>query len=683
MKKTIPLILTVFILLTVIVSAFASESRVKSFAQLKEEYPDHFLYLALDATETDGQGKEIPSDTFLLPGDTVKIRVYFKTDYYSSPASPVFIWSGDFFELRTETLTANTSDDFKFRNLKLKLDTFSGHCSENAVFTSETVIGTHTLDCVGMDYLTIGASFSSYLPATYDSNLVGSYGEIWDSDTYFTEFELQVKDNVPLGAEAVIYSPGFEWAVSSRSPYLPGNIFFGEEKGVQTGSLTTLRNGGVTVYDEESNPGGRLHLEDTFLSFTCAPDHSHDYEDKVTAPTCTEKGFTTHRCKVCGHEYKDTFTSPTGHKYTEKITKYPSCTEEGLKVFTCTCGHRFSEILPVKSHTAGEWEYSGNGFFEKKCSSCLTPLDKMEASLESDVKEITLENASSFTFTPEIKGPGSLTLSYSSDKSAVARVSQSGEITALSPGSCTVTAAIKGTDISVSIPVTVAARKFTVTWKFGSQTITEEHYEGEKLTEPELKDEPWITFRYWQPAVPGKMPSRDISFSAAFSIAVYKVTFVADSVTVGEAEYSQSNKEISEPDVPYRKGYEGKWSNYTLTPGGITVEAVYTPATRISIRNAVSEREVNYGSVLILSADVYEDAGNEIIWYAGGTEAGRGNQCRFENIEEGFTVTVSTSDAEGNMVISGGEKITVRKNIFLVIIAFFRNLLRLPEVNTQ
>lgn len=42
----------------------------------------------------------------------------------------------------------------------------------------------------------------------------------------------------------------------------------------------------------------------------------HSFTDIVTAPTCTEKGYTTHTC-VCGYVYKDSYVDALGHDYSE------------------------------------------------------------------------------------------------------------------------------------------------------------------------------------------------------------------------------------------------------------------------------------------------------------------------------------------------------------------------------
>ena len=55
------------------------------------------------------------------------------------------------------------------------------------------------------------------------------------------------------------------------------------------------------------------------------PDHTHDYIATVSAPTCTEKGFTTYTC-TCGDSYKDNYVEALGHNYADGV-----CTVCGAK----------------------------------------------------------------------------------------------------------------------------------------------------------------------------------------------------------------------------------------------------------------------------------------------------------------------------------------------------------------
>lgn len=119
----------------------------------------------------------------------------------------------------------------------------------------------------------------------------------------------------------------------------------------------------------------------------------HDYEYKVTLPTCTEEGYAEYVCGTCGDRYEEdgSRTKPTGHtfgewqtvtaatclhggemkreceacgaseteytdklehEYGETIVVTPStCLEEGEGVRYCTdCGGSITERLPLASH---------------------------------------------------------------------------------------------------------------------------------------------------------------------------------------------------------------------------------------------------------------------------------------------------------------------------------------------
>ena len=59
----------------------------------------------------------------------------------------------------------------------------------------------------------------------------------------------------------------------------------------------------------------------------------------MTAPTCTEDGYTTHTCERCGDSYTDAVIAAPGHDYT--------CTKDGdTLTYTCTrCGDAYTEEL--------------------------------------------------------------------------------------------------------------------------------------------------------------------------------------------------------------------------------------------------------------------------------------------------------------------------------------------------
>ena len=74
--------------------------------------------------------------------------------------------------------------------------------------------------------------------------------------------------------------------------------------------------------------------------------HEHSYEVTVKAPTCTEDGYTLHKCE-CGDEYKDDETNATGHQWGPWVTtKNPTTTQEGQSERTCSvCGEKETKKL--------------------------------------------------------------------------------------------------------------------------------------------------------------------------------------------------------------------------------------------------------------------------------------------------------------------------------------------------
>ena len=98
---------------------------------------------------------------------------------------------------------------------------------------------------------------------------------------------------------------------------------------------------------DENGRALRAAFEAGSVLVSAAP-HMHDYAVTVTAPTCTEKGYTTHTC-TCGDSYVDAYVDALGHAWDSgKVTKEPTETETGVKTFTCTrCGETRTEVIPA------------------------------------------------------------------------------------------------------------------------------------------------------------------------------------------------------------------------------------------------------------------------------------------------------------------------------------------------
>ena len=79
--------------------------------------------------------------------------------------------------------------------------------------------------------------------------------------------------------------------------------------------------------------------------------YTHSYYDTVKNASCTESGYVTHTCSLCGDSYTDNKTEAYGHYYEERVLREPNCTEEGISSFTCSrYGHSYSYQVPALGH---------------------------------------------------------------------------------------------------------------------------------------------------------------------------------------------------------------------------------------------------------------------------------------------------------------------------------------------
>ncbi len=96
---------------------------------------------------------------------------------------------------------------------------------------------------------------------------------------------------------------------------------------------------------------------------------NHSYTSEETAPTCTEKGYTTYTCN-CGDSYTANEVAATGHNYESEITTAPTCTDEGVKTFTCAnCGDSYTEAIEKLDHSYGDDNVCDNGCGKTKCDN--------------------------------------------------------------------------------------------------------------------------------------------------------------------------------------------------------------------------------------------------------------------------------------------------------------------------
>ena len=117
------------------------------------------------------------------------------------------------------------------------------------------------------------------------------------------------------------------------------------------------------------------------------PDHT--YNAVVTAPTCTEKGYTTYTCE-CGNSYVDNYVDVIPHTYTSEVTKAPTHMSVGEMVYTCVCGDSYTEAIEkIAAHNWTPWQENEDGTRRERSCEC-GETDYVEIEKEDD-KEVVVK----------------------------------------------------------------------------------------------------------------------------------------------------------------------------------------------------------------------------------------------------------------------------------------------------
>ena len=174
---------------------------------------------------------------------------------------------------------------------------------------------------------------------------------------------------------------------------------FTEAEGAQIGTEYTviIKDINISNYDEEkyvtANAQGTLEAQHVHTAGDSwekdATDHwkvctgcgetfdkaEHTYDTAVTAPTCTEGGYTTYTCTVCGYSYTGDETAATGHTLGDWLSD-----EENHWKVCSEC----AAIVDSAAHTASDWitdieataEAAGHKY--KECTVCGRVLEEEE-----------------------------------------------------------------------------------------------------------------------------------------------------------------------------------------------------------------------------------------------------------------------------------------------------------------
>lgn len=171
-------------------------------------------------------------------------------------------------------------------------------------------------------------------------------------------------NNPHVGTEAVLTatpSHDLDGVTYTYQWYKDGEPLTGE-----TGNQLTVSASGSYTIKVKASDGAKESAETESAPVEITVD-GHVYVPEVTAPTCTEQGYTTYTCAVCGDSYVDDYTPAKGHQAAAKwlsdgTSHWHACTVCGTKLDEA--GHSFAWVTD-KEATATE-----AGSKHEECSVC-------------------------------------------------------------------------------------------------------------------------------------------------------------------------------------------------------------------------------------------------------------------------------------------------------------------------
>ena len=156
-----------------------------------------------------------------------------------------------------------------------------------------------------------------------------------------TEAPTEIPTEAPTNVEANDVVEETVYATTDVNVRIgPGTEF--DRAGVLTPGQTVTRIGFVDDWSEVIYNGEVCYVKSSYLTteFVAVEEpveettHTHKYEDSVSDPTCTDKGYTMHTC-ACGKSYKDGEKKALGHDYKSVVTA-PTVNSVGYTTHICT-----------------------------------------------------------------------------------------------------------------------------------------------------------------------------------------------------------------------------------------------------------------------------------------------------------------------------------------------------------
>ena len=145
-------------------------------------------------------------------------------------------------------------------------------------------------------------------------------------------------------------------------------------------------------------------------------------------------------------------------------------------------------------------------------------------------------------------------------------------------------------------------KEHTVSFIVDRESVSkyELEYGSEISNIPNDPQKPGYTFTGWSPDIPPTMPDNSLTFTAQFEPITYYASFMADGEEIEKVPFTVESESISEPKIPGKEGYTGKWSEYVIAASDITINAEYIineyTVNFVADDKTVKSETIEYGS---------------------------------------------------------------------------------------
>ena len=300
------------------------------------------------------------------------------------------------------------------------------------------------------------AGYTSCHGYVHDGGLVGMHYQFFDTGNYVKQYS---QNNRVTG-----FIQFFEHNWDRRAycdAYCGENLYYTM---ILQDNEQSFERQEVFTYDTE------------LLPHSCTEDA---YTVSVTEPDCTNFGFTTYTCSLCGYSYTDNYVAPRHVPGAWEVITPATLTASGEQVLRCAlCGAEL-EHQEIPPHVAGEWEtatppdYGVPGLEQLRCAECGELLEEREmpalvrtemiSLFESDVK-LQYKGTTQLHATVLPSNADDQTLVWSSSNMDVASVDSNGTVFARGNGSTVITCVSQDGGAQAQCTVTVK-------YSFGQQLI--------------------------------------------------------------------------------------------------------------------------------------------------------------------------------------------------------------------